>query len=436
MTHVVLHPQPEQLPSATSDCIPVQLYGQDGRTHRPISAIGNPLFDPIQRLGIKLPTEVFDFLTLALAVTAADTFVLRKRAADCWTREIHLVVPLVVPETWQPLQKKLQDILHFLSGDIWKIEFTEGGMVAPRPYSRRQRYRMAKIRRLDSVCLFSGGLDSAIGAADLLYTERKPLLVSHAYPGDKSYQSTVSAQLKGVFTPFGLNAHPVSHTGDREITMRTRSFNFLAFGVIGAYAIAAANNIQQVDLFVPENGLISLNPPLTPRRVGSLSTRTTHPYFLDTMQSIFDAVHIPVKIVNPYQFKTKGEMLSECLSQETLNSILPLTVSCSNWKRKRMQCGRCVPCLIRRAAIFSTSRGDDTPYQNPDLQRVFRADTNRDDLFAIASAVNRLSPELVNQWIMNSGPLPTDEETRAMFKDVFVRGMQEVKLYLKHEGIL
>ena len=64
-----------------------------------------------------------------------------------------------------------------------------------------------------------------------------------------------------------------------------------------------------VELLIPENGFISLNIPLTPLRLGSLSTRTTHPLFIQQMQDILDALDFRVRLSNPYQFKTKGEML-------------------------------------------------------------------------------------------------------------------------------
>lgn len=138
----------------------------------------------------------------------------------------------------------------------------------------------------------------------------------------------------------------------RDITMRTRSLNFLAFAAVGADAVMKANNKNNISIYVPENGFISLNAPLTNRRIGSLSTRTTHPYFIEMIQSIFDNVGFKMKFTNPYQFKTKGQMVSECKDKNILADIVDSTVSCSHWKRKHQQCGYCVPCMIRRASLL------------------------------------------------------------------------------------
>jgi hypothetical protein len=92
--------------------------------------------------------------------------------------------------------------------------------------------------------------------------------------------------------------------------MRTRSFQFLALGAVAAQAMAEFRNLQSATLFVCENGLIALNPPLTPRRMGSHSTRTAHPYFLDSIRSLLGAAGVPVHIETPYEHMTKGEMVA------------------------------------------------------------------------------------------------------------------------------
>ena len=95
-----------------------------------------------------------------------------------------------------------------------------------------------------------------------------------------------------------MNADPRWYSGIRDVTMRTRSLNFLAFAAVGACAVQAVSQQDQIDLFVPENGFISLNAPLTNRRIGTLSTRTTHPHFMAGIQNLFGAVGIPCRIVN------------------------------------------------------------------------------------------------------------------------------------------
>ena len=51
----------------------------------------------------------------------------------------------------------------------------------------------------------------------------------------EAHQDYIAKKFKGNFSRFSVNANPVSIRGKTDITMRTRSFNFLAFGAIGAY---------------------------------------------------------------------------------------------------------------------------------------------------------------------------------------------------------
>lgn len=424
------------LPQWSNDVIPVQIYGIDGRQQRNSASIGNSLIDRIKRLGIHISSTEFDFMTIALAVTAADTFVQRKTSADGWTRDIKLQVSLYQPTVWQSQKETLEKALHFLSGDLWHLEINDCGYAPPNPYTPSQRYRPILLRGGNSISLFSGGLDSAIGAVDFIEDGHIPLLVSHAYKGDKSHQEGISRKLLRSFLRFSVNANPLSLNGKTDITMRTRSLNFLAFGAVGAYALSHVNDLENVRLFVPENGFISLNAPLTPRRIGSLSTRTTHPYFLSLIQSIFDAVGIKVTIVNPYQFKTKGEMLRECKNQNILRQIVSGTVSCSKWKRKRQQCGKCVPCIIRRAALMASGIPESISYEHQDLTVTMRDPQSRDDLFALIAAIKKLSGTNISDWISDSGFLSCEAEIRNKYKQVFLRGMREVEQFLNSEGII
>ena len=83
---------------------------------------------------------------------------------------------------------------------------------------------------------------------------------------------------------------------------------------------------------------------------------------------VLDTARLRVHIENPYQFKTKGEMLAECLDQGIARTHAHTTTSCGRYKRFGYRhCGRCVPCLIRRAAFNAWGVGDKTEYVYADL---------------------------------------------------------------------
>ena len=438
MTQLVFHHDINQLNNLQNGTIPVHLYGM-GNKNLQIAHIGNMVLDRVRRLGIRLNNQVMDFLTIAMAVTAADTFVLRKDTANGWCRSFSITLPLCQPAIWQANKVHLEHILHFLSGDIWQFDFQENGQNPPQPYSQNDRTKLVDLRNKDCVCLFSGGLDSSIGAIDLLEQGHSPVLVSHSYKGDKSRQQAIIQQLNqngyiNQFSQFNAIAQPHLNNGRAtEITMRTRSLNFLAFAIVSAYALQEFVQ-EEIDVFVPENGVISINAPLTVRRVGTLSTRTTHPYFIQEIQRLFTAVNIPFTLRNPYQFKTKGQMIAECENLPLLQQIIPDTVSCSHWKRKNQQCGICVPCLIRRASLHYAGITNDAQYEFNDIRQILINQDRRDDLFALISAIHQKNHRNINQWVLQSGPLPTQQLNQ--FANVFRSGLDEVEQLLIANQIL
>ncbi|WP_454021156.1 Qat anti-phage system QueC-like protein QatC [Azospirillum sp. Marseille-Q6669] len=436
MTEIICHHDAAQLPVGGPSIVPTLMYGR--RPPRAGTAsIGGPVCAAVRRLGVPAHRCAFDLLTVAMAVTAADTFVDRRASADGWARELSLRVPLADPAPWRPIPPLLEEALRFLSGDLWTIEFLPGGPDRPIPQSRG---RLTSLAGHDSVSLFSGGLDSAIGVLDLMARGRKPVLVSHSYRGDAERQGIVGARLPIAVSRFAAVANPLSKLDDpNDVQMRTRSFNFLAYGALVAATMAERRIAPApVELFVPENGLIALNPPLTARRIGALSTRTTHPHFLNLMQRILDTLAIPVRITNPYSLNTKGEMLRGCANQAILGTVAKRTVSCGKWKRTGMQCGKCVPCLIRRASFHAAEMADTTDY-DPDgqnLAAVMTREDARDDLVAMVLAANRLPTADFARWVPQAGPLPTDRAERDALLDVARRGMAEVRAYLTSIGLI
>jgi hypothetical protein len=186
---------------------------------------------------------------------------------------------------------------------------------------------------------------------------------------------------------------------------------------------------KKVTIFMPENGFISLNPPLTLRRIGSLSTRTSHPYFISSMQNILDKVGLAVNIENPYKYCTKGEMLRDCRNQQVLQQIIDLTISCGKWKRINLQCGACVPCILRRSAYNAAKIPDKTQYKYEDLKKA----QHNDDILSLRTAILKSTSANMKGWLLRSAPLSPDPTTRKFYVDVFERGLHEVEGFFSKE---
>jgi 7-cyano-7-deazaguanine synthase in queuosine biosynthesis len=223
-------------------------------------------------------------------------------------------------------------------------------------------------------------------------------------------------------------AHPMAE----ESTTRGRSFLFLALA-----ALAASGLSGKPVIYVPENGLISVNVPLDPLRVGALSTRTTHPFYIARWHEMLAGLGIPAKLENPYRFKTKGEMLTGCANAGLALRHLVDTISCSSITKARWlglaprHCGFCVPCLIRRAAITSASRTDPTTYTIADLvaRPLNSKSAEGEQVRSFQVMARRLErrPALAKILVHKSGPLSDYADADvAAYAEVFRRGIQEV----------
>lgn len=388
------------------------------------------------------PTDTsLDLALLAATVTAADTRISRRlNAQDFWTREIALHVPVADPALWGAQAELLSTLLNFLTGDRWSLHFRErpeleGGLVKASP----------KPRTLNptSVCLFSGGLDSFIGAIDLLSQGLAPLFVSHHWDSvTAKYQRNCSALLKVRFSQaFG---HVRAHVGFKrntflqetgEDTLRGRSFLFFSLAALAADSVG-----EMMVINVPENGLISLNVPLDPLRVGALSTRTTHPFYMARFNELLTNLGINAALNNPYAFMTKGEMALQCKDQQFIRQHAASTMSCSSPQSRRYDpdpaerspkhCGRCVPCLIRRASLHAAFGLDETPYRIPDLHAQIldsrKAEGEHVRAFQLSLAKLAANPGRAKFDVHKPGPLSDHPSRIADYVGVYTRGMEEV----------
>jgi hypothetical protein len=441
MTNYYFNNDPAKLPEFAENCHPVQIYHTHPLDSSKHSSASRALLETVRDLGINVDADAIDLVTIATAFTAADTFELRDKAANAWSRQMHLHIPVTDENMWNLLADELSSILNFLTGDQWKFTFVKTLMVMPKPkMSDKAKSKANSLKGLNAVCLFSGGLDSAVGAIDILNgkSDYKPLLVSHAYRGDGAKQKEIKTLLSPPYgeLSYSISPHIIKRLeGKTDVTMRGRSFNFLAMSVLGISALRNVNNDSSIStIVVPENGYISINPPLTRRRIGSHSTRTTHPHFLSRLESLLKDAGFHVKFVNPYQYKTKGEMLAECLDQKAIQEAIPLSVSCSHWHREHLQCGHCVPCIIRRASVHHANFTVDAPYKTKVLKKLIKEKETRDDLQALSTAIIRQNKTgNYKSWLRQSGPLPQDVNIRSQLESTIERGLKEVEVFFRSD---
>ena len=402
-----------------------------------------------------------ELLNLSTLVYAADTRMSREDySQDGWTREFDIYFPVNNTVEWDPLVIKIQDLLSFITGDFWKIHLRE------RPLAHKLEIMVlptteTPVLPVKVVSLLSGGLDSFIGAIDILSDKTDSLFVGHyTKDGTQKYQIAVEEILTKTFPDnfkgyakgciifdkhvFGSEYENVQ----AENSQRSRSFMFLSMA-----AYLASSMGTRCKLIVPENGFIALNVPLDPLRLGANSTKTVHPNFMVKMAEIFDGLNLDIELLNPYRHMTKGEMMTQCSNAGLLADHANKTLSCASqgkmrWdkgglKAKRLggsggsgNCGYCYPCLIRKASFIKAGIEDKTNYvaipnlatANIRVGKSGSAYAESKDILSVQYAGYRLANGLINPMIEihKSGTLSGVYDEWSDIAGMYERGLAEV----------
>ena len=316
----------------------------------------------MQQSDTKLYSLLHDLIEIATTVYMADIFIPR----DCLlSRGLIFLIPVRHPKVWMKNADALARPLRFLSGNMVGFKFV--GL--NEEHSPETDFNVSQNDNR-VVSLFSGGIDSFVGATHLLQEGREPWLVSHyaspilkgiqmklvktlrkGYPELVHVSIPVRAARKGVPSIYRLGKPQ-----HQELIQYTRSFLFLSL----AACAAIQNGIGEIRIY--ENGVVALNPAFSEAR---FNTKTTHPVFLQYFRELITNVFgVELNIHNPFAKLTKGEVLKNLDKQwwDYINE----TNSCWAYSRVRpwakqkkvddfkgLHCGRCIPCVWRQAAMQS-----------------------------------------------------------------------------------
>lgn len=412
-------------------------------------------FESLNDFSNKTKSVAFDFFLVASIVYGVDNLLDRyEYSVDAWARDIEIKFPVNNIHIWNDVKDKLENIFSFLTGDYWTISFTS--TTISEFFRERKSRRKSKIPSYNYgiysfASLFSGGLDSLVGIIDQLKPlnqSNKGLLISHfdsTSPGPNADQHRILQYMQtqpGYKNKFSWLQTVVflstkDNNGDdlnRESSYRSRSLLFIA---IGLFCIDTLPNCNT--LIIPENGTISLNYPLTPSRSGTLSTRTTHPYYLEQLQILLTIIGLNIRLLNPYQYCTKGELVQSCLDQAVLNGIYTQSVSCGkrgrkqNWDTKEgtSHCGVCMPCIYRRAALHKI--GADTQLYGIDIFSTTKTVLDLPDMPALFDFLKRtLDAEQIKRTLLANGSFEINQLDE--YADLVVRVRAEIKKWIADKG--
>ncbi len=359
-----------------------------------------------EAVSIEPPPLLRDILDIAIGALMSDIAVLRG-SNEAWTRDIELLMPVREPAFWDENKDRLAGILHALTRDNFRLTFCAYEPAAEEELLRPSGEAAADV---DCVSALSGGLDSLAGAVMLLRAGRKPLFVTHqsGNPQIRSAQSAIRETLEelwpGVASFAGVLLQPrkggrfaFPDSREREISRRSRSLLFMAL------LAAAAHGTEVEEAYFCDNGVLTVALPLSAGRIGSLSTRSTHPLVLSDFNALLEAAGVKVTVVNPFVYQTKAELIREILRPVLRPDQMQASVSCWMTGRRQRPCGGCIPCLLRRVSMLAAGAPDEA-YEmdilsDPMAYRGTEADGNLMDLLTQVVRVRSMTDaELLMQW--------------------------------------
>lgn len=390
-----------------------------------------------------------EFAYFTSVIYGCDRAVSRESSdGDRWTREFTVQIPVADPGKWSATSNLVEFMLEFLTGDIWYLDFvaTPMPLFGRKFMAIRNSFRKRTRVRGVAVSLYSGGLDSLIGVIDWL--EENPtasIVLASTYDAQAEnsrddqdrllphLQTEYAGRIQRYVARTGLC------TGGEDTNFRSRSLAFIGNAVLAASFLG-----DDTPIVIPENGAIALNYPLTPARRGSLSTRTVHPHFITMLGKLLDALGLRYPLNNPYLLKTKGEMMEECKNTTLLRAAYADSASCGkrghkeHWEdRHARQCGACVPCIFRRAAIhnvgFPAERYGYSLTSADALQRILSKPN--DDLSSVIDFIERNDDaDTIWRTLRSNGRL--DSSLKGQYLSLVERLRDEVRNWAQEMGLL
>ena len=410
-----------------------------------------------RQFGINKLNAIYeDLFILGMSVFSIDKRISRTLSIDNWTRTFNVSIPVLELDKWEKVRGKLNETLRFLTGDTWNIEFRkteEIYMECNRQVNKKNRINK---NNFNAVSLFSGGLDSFCGAISLMEQGKSLCLVGHnEYPKLKAKQKELADAINEQyesqnckFISFSANSYaPICQNNKLkkgENTSRGRSFLFLCMAITLAGVIG-----DTIPVYIPENGFIGLNIPLTNSRKGTCSTRTTHPYFIRNTNSILKEIGIKNEIINIFAYETKREIVNKVKDNVVFKKYVKDTISCSHPCIPRydrngnnyypVNCGYCYPCLIRKSSLQDIDNLQEKYTTEVDYDFITKNEEKdiTSDTIAVLNAIYRYlnieDKELI-RLIKCTGDLENEEVEK--FKNVYKSTMEDViQLFSKDEEI-
>lgn len=336
-------------------------------------------------LGIKKyeNTLVLDMFDTISYICYTDFYTSRDEDVNNISK-LSVCIPVTNYEVFNSQKNVFEQLLNFMTnGEKWNIEFKRAKkrklLICNNDDDNKVKY--------NSIALLSGGLDSLSGT----FSEKSNKTIFVTFDTNSielSNSKKIYEKLLETENNKRVAVNKLSLEDSVQYTERTRSLMFIACCLI----YADFYQIKQINLY--ENGIMSLNPKFNfSRRV----TKTTNQKTLYLVNTILGNVGIDIKVVNPFKYLTKSEVVSR-IPKEYLEVLRNDTRTCSknsriihfaNKSKGNFHCGVCIACVLRQIGTINCGISDvDNNYLLPSNLIKF------DDILAYEKSISKKHQDL------------------------------------------
>jgi 7-cyano-7-deazaguanine synthase in queuosine biosynthesis len=310
------------------------------------------VFDPIQIADLFLRPE---FLRSANVLALADSVFEIEKVFRAGGTIRNASIPAFKPKAFgydlKALSEILRELLIFVLSEDVSITLRTAGAV------ELARKDVPPFTKTQSVCLFSGGLDSYAGIL-LAKARLKNVAGIFAAHADQGRIINIVRKLeKRILTKAKIELHELKVPSvEAHGYAQLRGFLY----IVGA---AAWMNVLEADtLFVTECGPTMYQPRFSP--FDSI-TMTTHPVVVDSARRVIgEILGRKIAVLTPFEDLTKAEVFAVCPEKAGLRH----THSCISQRFGRHD-GTCYGCVVRRLAGIAAGVADVHYDRNPIADR-------------------------------------------------------------------
>jgi len=300
-----------------------------------------------------------DILTIAFSIFELEKMI--KKGIDVNTLKITIDSETYNKINVDLLKTELNDfIIQILKNDI-------DILIEHKELSKYKRKKKINFKKVNNICLFSGGVDSFSGILNAKKQFKSVEGVFIAHSDQKRVINITDKMIKNILKPNDIKCKKLyAPSVGKEDYSQVRGFLYVLLASI------YANLKDSENILITECGTTMYQPKFSPY---DSITMTTHPILLKKAKKVIEILlNRKINLVIPFENMTKAEIMIN----SPLKNHIKDAHSCIT-QRLDLQDGTCYGCVIRKVGSLCAGIDDANFFKNPMMNNK----SNMDNLISL-----------------------------------------------------